>query len=179
VDAATNALEAYDHTRALEVTESLFWTFCDDYVELVKQRAYGEQGDAETASARAALAVALDVQLRLFAPFLPFVTEEVWSWWREGSVHRTAWPTVAEAAVDDGEARLLALIGDALSQVRKAKSEAQVSMRADVASTVIAGAEDDLSLLSTAADDLRSAGRIADLSFEPSADGTLSVAVTL
>ena len=181
VETATRAFDRYDHTRALETTETFFWTFCDDYVELVKERAYGERGEAEMASVKAALAVALDVQLRLFAPFLPFVTEEVWSWWREGSVHRTTWPTLGEVAVDEGEARLLTLVGDALSQVRKAKSEAKVSMRTDVASTVIRGADDDLALLSAAADDLRSAGRIADLAFEPSSDGagTLSVTVTL
>jgi valyl-tRNA synthetase len=179
VETATRAFDRYDHTRALEVTETFFWTFCDDYVELVKERAYREGGTAEEASVKAALAIALSVQLRLFAPFLPFVTEEVWSWWQEGSVHRTAWPTVGEVAVDDGEVRLLALIGDALSQVRKAKSEAQVSMRTDVATTVIRGADDDLSLLSTAADDLRSAGRIAELTFEPSDNGAGALAVTV
>uniref|UniRef100_UPI00165D46C0 valine--tRNA ligase n=1 Tax=Actinotalea sp. JY-7885 TaxID=2758576 RepID=UPI00165D46C0 len=94
VDKATQALEAYDHTRALELTETFFWTFCDDYLELVKDRAYGsaEAGAGATASARAALALALDTLLRLLAPVLPFATEEVWSWWREGTVHRAPWP---------------------------------------------------------------------------------------
>src|SRR5690606_25248048 len=95
VDAATEALEAYDHTRALDVTETFFWTFCDDYVELVKDRAYGDDGGApgpETVSARTALPLALDTLLRLLAPVLPFATEEVWSWWRQGSVHRAPWP---------------------------------------------------------------------------------------
>jgi valyl-tRNA synthetase len=180
VQTATQAFDRYDHTRALEATETFFWTFCDDYVELVKERAYGERGEVQQASAKATLAIALDVQLRLFAPFLPFVTEEVWSWWQAGSVHRTEWPTVAEVSVDDGEARLLGLIGDALSQVRKAKSEAKVSMRTAVASVVISADNDAVVLLQSAGDDLRSAGRIADLQFDSNAaDGELAVRVTL
>jgi valyl-tRNA synthetase len=180
VEGATRAFDRYDHSRALELAETFFWTFCDDYVELVKERAYGERGDEAAASARAALAIALSVQLRLLAPFLPFVTEEVWSWWQEGSVHRQAWPTVGEAAVDEGEVRLLTLVGDALSQVRKAKSEAKLSMRTEVASVVVRGTPDDVELLATAADDLRSAGKITDLTFDSATEVTgLEVAVTL
>jgi valyl-tRNA synthetase len=180
VKQATAAFEAYDHTRALEVTETFFWTFCDDYVELVKERAYGGHGDEGAASAKAALGTALDVLMRLFAPFLPFVTEEVWSWWREGSVHRAAWPADYDVEVEGGDVELLGIVGKALSQVRGAKSTAQVSMRADVPSAVITGPGADLDRLSHAAADLAAAGRITDLSFEATGDDSdLHVDVTL
>jgi len=180
VETATSAFDDYQHTRALEAVETFFWTFCDDYVELVKERAYGERGDAGSASARATLALTLDVTLRLLAPFLPFVTEEVWSWWRSGSVHRAPWPSLAEVAVDDGDVRLLPLVGDALSQVRKAKSEAKVSMRTDVARAVVQAPSDVLELLALGTDDLKSAGRIQELVLDAAATTTtLGVDVTL
>ena len=88
--------EDYDYARVLQRTETFFWRFCDDYLELVKGRRYGEQGAGGAGSANAALSTALSVLLRLFAPFLPFVTEEVWSWWQRGSIHTAPWPTAAE-----------------------------------------------------------------------------------
>jgi valyl-tRNA synthetase len=162
---AGQAFAAYDYSRALDVSERFFWTFCDDYVELVKERAYGAQGEAAAASAQAALALALSVQLRLFAPFLPYVTEEVWSWWQTGSVHRAAWPQTAEldAAATGGEVDLLGAVGEALAAVRGAKTAAKVSMRTEAASAVLTGPAELIRLVRTAEGDLKGAGRITAL----------------
>jgi valyl-tRNA synthetase len=171
---ATTAFEAYDYTRALDRTESFFWRFCDDYVELVKGRAYGEGEAAD--SAKAALGLALSTLHRLFAPFLPFVTEEVWSWWQEGSVHRAAWPTPAELP-EGGNPALLDGAADVLGQVRKAKTEAKQSMRAEV-DVIVVTAPDELAALVRAAEgDVKEAGRIASVDY--AAGDTLAVAVTL
>ena len=171
VAGATRALEDYDHARALETVESFFWTFCDDYLELVKERAYGqgESADDGQQSAIAALHEALHTLLRLFAPFVPFATEETWSWFEEGSVHQAAWPetgTLPETA----SPALLTLAGRALIGIRRAKTDAKASQKTPVTSAVIEGPEDELELLQLAEGDLRAVGRIEDLSFERGGD---------
>ena len=175
---ATAAFDDYNYARALEVTETFFWAFCDDYVELVKERAYGVRGPEGAASAKAALAVALSVMLRLFSPVLPFVAEEVWSWWLPGSIHRAAWPTVDEFGPAIGDPGTVDAVAIVLSGVRKAKSEAKVSMKADVSSAVVAGPTEALDRIRTAEGDLAAAGRIAQLRYDE-ATGPLSVDVTL
>ncbi|HEV7210258.1 MAG TPA: valine--tRNA ligase [Blastococcus sp.] len=175
VDEATAAMEAFNYTRALEVAEAFFWSFCDDYVELVKSRAYASGPAAE--SAQATLALALSVQLRLFAPVLPFVTEEVWSWWQGGSVHRAPWP-VATDLPQGGNAAVVSAAAEALAGVRKAKSDAKQSMRADVESATVTAPADQVALVESARTDLVDAGRIAALTVVPG-EGPLTVAVVL
>ncbi len=180
VNAATAAFDDYNYTRAIERSESFFWSFCDDYLELVKTRAYGDGEGA--ASARAALAIALSVQLRLLAPFLAFVAEEVWSWWQEGSVHRAAWPTAAELgpSAAGGDPDVFAVAADVLGEIRKAKSDAKKSMRADVTSVVVTAGVPDLAALRESRGDVEAAGRVAELTLVEATPGTpLNVGVTL
>lgn len=183
VDAATAALEAYDHTRALELTETFFWTFCDDYLELVKDRAYGagagaDEVTAATVSARAALGLALDTLLRLLAPVLPFATEEVWSWWREGSVHRAPWPTpdALRAAAADAEPGVVGAAGAALAALRKVKSEAKVSMRTPIDAVTLAVPGTLRAGVELALDDVRAAGRVTGTLELADGDGDVPVA---
>jgi len=163
VDEATQAFDGYDYARALQRTEEFFWRFCDDYLELVKGRAYGEGAGAE--SARAALERALQVLLRLFAPFLPFVTDEVWSWWQEGSIHRGGWPdgTSIRRLAGPGDVAVLGVASDLLTAVRRAKSDAKQSMRAEVASVAVTDTAERLAALSAAEGDVTDAGKVAKL----------------
>ena len=136
---------------------------------MVKERAYGGQGARGAASARASLRIALDVILRLLAPFLPYACEEVWSWWHDGSIHRAPWPVTDDLSVLAAQAdpAMLEAVGTALAGVRKAKSQAKVGMRADVLSAVLTGTPTTLSLIRLAVGDLNAAGRIAALEFQP------------
>lgn len=157
---ATAAFDAFDHARALEVTESFFWTFCDDYLELVKERAY-DQTDIGQPSAALALRIALSTLLRLLAPVVSFATEEAWSWFEEGSIHTAAWPTAGELA--GGDASVLASASSALIGIRRAKTEAKASQKTPVSRAVIAAPADSLEALRAAAGDLSAVGRIAEL----------------
>ena len=137
VDAATAAFDNFEHARALEVAESFFWTFCDDYIELIKDRANdfeGSHSPEAVRSARTTLAIAVDTFVRLFAPFMPFATEEVWSWYRTGSVHRAPWPTsdwLREAA-SGADVELVGAVGQVLASLRKLKSEAKTSQKTPI-----------------------------------------------
>ncbi|MFM8998808.1 MAG: valine--tRNA ligase [Actinomycetota bacterium] len=175
VGEATEAFDAYDHARALDAIERFFWGFTDDYLELVKNRVYGAAGDGPAASAATALRTALDVLLRLFAPFLPYVAEEVWSWWREGSVHRQPWPTVAGLPTE-GDALAYEVGAEVLTAVRREKALAKRSLRAPVRAVEVRGDTARLAALATVADDLRGAGAIEAIA---TAEGEPAIAVEL
>ncbi|MFC0110232.1 valine--tRNA ligase [Kibdelosporangium aridum] len=171
---ATSALEDFEYTTALERTERFFWVFCDDYLELVKQRAYGDVSEGSAESARLALRTALDTILRLFAPFLPYSAEETWSWWHTDSVHKAAWP-VPQATPADGVA--LDLASSVITAVRREKSAAKLSMKAAVDSVSVYAPADQLDVIKSIGPDLRAAGNITALDVQASDD--LRVEVSL
>jgi valyl-tRNA synthetase len=199
---ATAHLDRYDYARALERVEGLFWWYCDFYLELVKGRRYDPSGQL-VASVSRALRLSLSVFQRLFAPFLPFVAEEVWSWWQRGSVHRASWPDsgeliaeleaepsadstaarVARAGDGDLPARLakedlaLTVTAEVLREVRKAKTAARRPMRAPVKRALVNDTAERLSALELGLDDLILAGSIEQL--ERAEGPALSVEVEL
>jgi valyl-tRNA synthetase len=169
VGEATRAFEEYDYARALQRTESFFWRFCDDYLELVKGRRYGEQDAEGQGSANAALTAALSVLLRLFAPFLPYVTEEVWSWWQDGSIHRAAWPTAGEllSLVDDHsdptrqlDERAFQWATEVLFEVRKQRSEAKQPLKVPITGVSVTAHDTTIALMPIVEADLRAALRV-------------------
>ena len=168
---ATNALNAYEHSKALEVIESFFWQFCDDYIELVKNRAYGTAdstgktpSEAAVKSARTTLGLGLDTFARLLAPYLPYATEEVWSWMHEGegSVHRAAWPKPEpyEQAAFKVSPDVLTYAGEALASLRKIKSEAKVSMKTPILSVTLDAVDDAADSIKATLGDIAEAGRV-------------------
>jgi valyl-tRNA synthetase len=181
VGEATTAFEKYDYARALERVESFFWSFCDNYVELVKIRAYGEgeeSAEAPTNSARATLTIALSVLQRLLAPFLPFVTEEVWHWWHDDSVHLAPWPSVEELGeLPLKPGSIYQPVCDALEDIRREKSTAKVSQRASVTRFVVNAPEEIAAALRQGANDLIAAGNVQEFvvntAIERSVDVTL------
>jgi valyl-tRNA synthetase len=171
VTGATKAFESFDHTKALELTESFFWNFTDDYLELVKERAYGQNTDpAAQASAVSALRIALLAITKLLAPFIPFATEEAWSWWQEGSVHRSNWPVADDLSgfIGSQNASLLSLASEALIGIRKAKSDEKLSMKAEITRLTIEAGEQEIESLKLIDSDLKSVGKIDEINYKVS-----------
>jgi valyl-tRNA synthetase len=174
---ATERLERdYDYTWVLQKTEAFFWDFCDNYLELVKARRYGDFGEAGAGSANSAMLIALSTMQRLLAPFLPFVTEEVWSWWQPGSIHQAAWPDEADitsaigagANVNDAQA-LYIRTREVLGEIRKRRSEMGLSGGAQLDRVDVRGEDDLEQKLGAALDDLRTAVRADVIAFHADA----------
>jgi valyl-tRNA synthetase len=167
VAAATKAFEEYDYALALQITEEQFWHFCDHYVELVKGRSYSETDTTGRESAHAALHWCLKTFVRLFAPFMPYITEEIWSWrfagvGRDTFVHSTKWPEVSEVAGIEGDPASFAAAVEVVSAIRATKTMAQKGQRWGVSALRVQGSKENLEILTTVLDDVIRAGSVVE-----------------
>jgi valyl-tRNA synthetase len=181
VDDATRAFENYDYARALQVTETFFWSLCDNYLEMVKSRRYGDHGAEAAGSANATLLCALSVLNRLMAPYLPFAAEEVWSWWQPGSVHTAAWPTEADidrlAPPDPKTRQALDAAIDVLGEIRRVKSLEKRPLKARIEMARVTWSAEAIELLRQVEVDIRSAAGVERFEYDTSAE-QLSMSLT-
>ncbi|MFQ5515601.1 MAG: valine--tRNA ligase, partial [Myxococcota bacterium] len=168
IEQATRSLEAFEYAGALQCTEEAFWEFCDDYLELVKIRSYEDEDSPGRRSAAATLQLALRSFLRLFAPFLPYVTEEVWSWRLAAatgvdSIHRAPWPGAGDTAgvpAPEAEGTFASAV-EVLRKIRAAKTRARKSLRWPVARLEIRGPGEHRAALLPVLDDVLRAGHVS------------------
>ena len=180
VNDATGRFEQYDYTAALQRTEMFFWDFCDNYLELAKARKYGDRSADDAGSANTTMLTALCVLTRLFAPFLPFVAEETWSWWHQGSVHTARWPTAGEIHQVLGAPRpddyaVYVRTTEVLADIRKQKTERQLSPGAPLQRVEIFNNEALDKRLGAAIEDLQAASRTEALLFTSAAEYSVDV----
>jgi valyl-tRNA synthetase len=177
---ASGAYAQFEWTRALEGVESCFWAeFCDDYVELVKARTYHESLDEGRLSALASLRLGLSILLRLFAPLVPTITEELWSQRfaipdsRQRSIHTSPWPTPAELdavqpPAHPGSFETARLI---LGDIRRQKGHAKVSARWPVVQLRVTAPETELLVVRSILDDVSAAGAIQEVELQAAPEG--------
>jgi len=189
----TASFQTYGYSRALDLTEKFFWSFCDDYLELSKLRTYDISNPSETISAIKTLEISLSTILKLFAPFLPFVTEEIWSWSHSDSIHTSNWPTAEEVAspvasnightsnYQDSEKyiRLISLCSIIMEKIRKKKSEANVSIKTPVDKVIITADHETISLISLIQSDLAGAGNVATFTYDETESQEITIEVAL
>ncbi|MBF0364412.1 MAG: valine--tRNA ligase [Oligoflexia bacterium] len=178
IEEATQYLTRFDYAGALQIIEERFWSFCDHYLELVKMRAYqyqeGQSAETKRAalSALASLDYTLKTFLKLFAPYFPFITDEIWSWTyhdRENvhSVHISSWPIPLELSKEhqgslqvEFAKQIIHLAVETIGAIRAAKTEQQKNMRWPVEKLTIACTSDRWRLIELVLPDVCNAGNV-------------------
>ena len=167
---ASKGFESFEYCDARVAIEDFFWNdFCDNYLELVKARAYGESGSNISGQQSALYAIfhCLDTILRLFAPFVPHITEELYShifeekYVKLGSVHaRGNWPVASDYPYDVAAEKSGMAAVDVLNVIRKTKSEANVSIKFPVSEVQVSAVGDGAiwENLVSVLEDLKAAG---------------------
>jgi valyl-tRNA synthetase len=131
----TEQFDKYEYSKVKNNTDIFFWKmFCDNYLEIVKDRLYNpdKRGNEQRLSGQYALYTALLNITKMFAPFMPHITEAIYQNYfkEEKSIHLTKWP---QTILEDEEAELAGDYGlDILNTVRKFKSENQLSLKTEI-----------------------------------------------
>ena len=149
IEDSTKFFEDYNYSGVLSQVESAFWEFCDIYLELVKTRAYKLKDSGAGRSALASLSYTWKSFIKLFAPFLPYICEEVWSWnfaekENAPSVHKSVWPKPLELTDKKEAGPLIDMAKEALNALRGEKTTAQKSLRWPIEALVLKGQGNDL-----------------------------------
>ncbi len=161
INEVTDSFEKYEYSKSKQILESFFWNdFADNYIEIVKKRIYNESGDKKI-SAQYVLYNSLFSILRMFAPIIPFVTEEIYQTYfrkveKKKSIHILEWPSITgeikkgkkvwthfgRSSVDEGE-RIWGSFKEILSMVRQAKTNAKKPMNTEINLTLLRGYPSD------------------------------------
>lgn len=169
ISQSTTAFTTFEFAAALQVSEEAFWNFCDNYLELVKARVYSEEDSAERRSALATLSVSLEIFLRLFAPALVYVTEEIWGGTfaagrKISSVHRAKWPEVSELAAIPAPPvqKTYAAACEVIGHIRGAKTAAKRGLKWPVSKLEITGSLESRNAIEPALSDLLRSGNVQE-----------------
>lgn len=178
---ATLSLDGYHYSKARQETDMLFFNrLCDNYLELSKDRLYNPdvRGDDERVSGQYTLYTVLNSVLKMYAPFVPFVTEEIYSWKFANeehfkSIHNASWPEFSDSLIDEDAEQAGDIAINVLGEVRKFKSEKQLSMKEELSSITVTSSKDITPFL----DDLKSATKAKEIKVEVKADAELEVSI--
>lgn len=162
VKQATEQFEVFNYASALELIEKAFWQFCDDYLETVKARAYRESAEQYSFSAVGSLRFSMDIFIRLLAPFMPYVTEEIWSYEKRqtSSIHRSNWPNLAEFPVSSIESsKSWGLCRKLLHEIRQLKASNKMGVGHSLDELNISTSAENILLIQKFQSDLVSVSR--------------------
>lgn len=169
---ATDAFENYEYAASRRGTEMLFWKdFCDYYLEVVKDRIYNpdRRGSDARKSAQYALYQTLLTVLKLFAPVMPFITEEIYHSYfaekeKQKSIHISSWPTYDKKSVDKSVEEAGEAFVSIVATVRKFKSERSLSLVAPVKKLIIVSKKHEKALKEMI-DDLKATIKAEEIEF--------------
>lgn len=175
VKASTDAFESYEYSKSKQETDNFFWQkFCDNYLEFIKHRTYGENINPESKrAAQDTLYFALLTQLKLFAPIMPFITEEVYQQYfkefeKDESIHISKWPSYNSKLVDEEAEKAGDLAVAVVSEIRKHKSINKQSLKVELESITISCTKDQEKLLKLVETDILRAGVVKNIKYESS-----------